>query len=63
MAITKLLQVELNRVIQEELIDTKFADFGEGLVLAILRSKKVEKNISYGNYRRFTSSLLETQAF
>ena len=27
MAITKFSQVELNRVIQEELVDTKFADF------------------------------------
>ena len=32
MAITKFLQSESNRVFQEELIDTEFVDFGEGLV-------------------------------
>ena len=32
MVITKLLQAELNRIVQEVLIDTKFADFGEGSV-------------------------------
>ena len=31
--ITKFLHVELNRVIQEELVDTKFADLEEGLAL------------------------------
>ena len=30
MMITKFLPAELNRVIQEELVDTKFADFEEG---------------------------------
>ena len=36
--ITKLLQAELNRVLQEELIDTKFADFAEGLVLLFYKA-------------------------
>ena len=34
MAITKFLWSDFNRVFQEELIDTKFVDFGEGLVTA-----------------------------
>ena len=34
MVIIKFLQPEFNRVFQEELIDTKFATFGEGLVSA-----------------------------
>ena len=29
--ITKFLRAEVNRVIQEELVDTKFADFEEDL--------------------------------
>ena len=37
MAITKFLWPE---VIQEELIDTKFADFGEGLMTAFSRYNK-----------------------
>ena len=35
MATTKFVQLEFNRVIQEELIDTNFVDFEEGLVLAL----------------------------
>ena len=34
MVITKFLQPEFNRVFQEKLINTKFADFGESLVTA-----------------------------
>ena len=37
MAIISFLWLEFNRVIQEELIDAKFADFGEGLVTAFSR--------------------------
>ena len=33
MTIAKLLQTELNRVIQEDLVVTKFADFEECLLL------------------------------
>ena len=33
LTITKFLWAELNRVIQEELVDTKFDDFEEGLAL------------------------------
>ena len=56
--------MEFNRVNQEELIDTKFANFGAGLVTAFLQSIKTCKNayISYGDNGRFISSVLETQA-
>ena len=37
MMITKFLQLEFNGISQEELIDTKFTDFGEGLVTAFSR--------------------------
>ena len=37
MVITKFLWPEFNRAIQEELIDTKFASFGEGLVTIFSR--------------------------
>ena len=40
MGTTKFIQPELNRAIQEELIDTKFPNFGEGLVLALSRYNK-----------------------
>ena len=40
MVTTKFLQMEFNRVIQEEFIDTKFANFGEGLVATFSRYKK-----------------------
>ena len=32
MAITKLVQAEVDRAVQEELFDIKFIGFGEGLV-------------------------------
>ena len=32
MAITKLVRVEFDRAVQEELFDIKFIGFGEGLV-------------------------------
>ena len=62
MAITKFLQPE---VIQEELIDTKFADFGEGLMTAHSRYNKtcINAHISYETNGRFISLVLETQAF
>ena len=46
MAITKFLWLNFNRVFQEEIIDTKFADFGEGLETAFSRySKRCNKLI------------------
>ena len=39
MAIIEIVRVELNRVINEELIDTQFNYFGEGLVLALFEVK------------------------
>ena len=63
--ITKFIHTELNRVNQEELVDTKFADLEEGLALLFLQSIKGCKNsyISYGDNGRFISLVLETQAF
>ena len=63
MAITKFLQPDFNRVFQEELIDTTFVDFGEGLVTAFPRYSKTCKNtyISYRSNGRFISLVLETQ--
>ena len=40
MVITKFVWSEFNRLIQEELIDTNFVDFGEGLVPALSRYNK-----------------------
>ena len=37
MGIKNFLRQECNRIIQEEFIETKFADYGEGLVTAISR--------------------------
>ena len=56
--------MEFNRVIHE-LIDTKFADFGQSLVIVFLQIMKTYKNvyISYGDNGRSISSVLETQAF
>ena len=64
MAITKFLRLDFNRVFQEELIDTKFVDFGEGLVTAFSRYSKTCKNtyISYGSNARFISLELEIHA-
>ena len=42
MAISKFLQAELNRVIQKELVNTQFVDFG-----AILQSIKVVKTYTF----------------
>ena len=52
------------RVFQEELIDTKFADFSEGLVTAFSRYSITCKNTynSYGSNGKFISLVLETQA-
>ena len=54
MAITNFVRMEFNRVIHEELIDTKFVDFGQGLVTVFLQSIKTCKNayISYGDNGR-----------
>ena len=38
MAIRNFVQTEFNKVIHEKLIDTKFADFGQGLVTVFLQS-------------------------
>ena len=64
MAITNFVWTEFNRVIHEELIDTKFANFGQGLVTVFLQSIKTCKNtyISYGDNGRSISSVLKTQA-
>ena len=65
MVITKFLQLDFNRVFQEELIGTKFMDFGEkGLVTIFSRYSKTCKNtyISYGSNGRFISLVLEIQA-
>ena len=55
MVITKYLWPDYNRVIPEELTDTKFAGFGESLVTALSRYSITCKNtyISYGSNRRF----------
>ena len=37
MTITKFLQLEFNGIYQEEFIDTRFTNFGEGLVTAFSR--------------------------
>ena len=38
MAITKFVQVEYDRAVQEELFDIKFIDFGEGLMTVFLHN-------------------------
>ena len=65
MAITKFVRMEFNRAIQEELFDTKFIDFGEGLVTVFLQNIQTCKNtyVSYGDNKMFISSVLETPAF
>ena len=64
MAIIKFLWLDFIRVIQEEVIYTKFANFSEGLVTAFSRYSKTCKNtyIIYGSSGRFISLVLETQA-
>ena len=64
MVITKFLWLDVNRVFQEELIDTKITEFGECLVTAFLRYSKTCKNayISYGSNGSFISLVVETQA-
>ena len=65
MVITKFPQPGFNRVVQEEPIDTKFANFGEHLVTAFSRFNKTCRNAytSYGSDRRFISLVLEKQSF
>ena len=55
MVITNFLRPEFNRVFQEELIYTKFANFGEGLVTTFSRYSKTCKNtfISYESNEGF----------
>ena len=43
MVTTKFLQMDFNGVIQEERIDTMFADFDEGLVTAFSKYNKTCK--------------------
>ena len=43
MTITKFIQTECNRVLQEEFIDTKLVDFDGGLVTAFSRYKECVK--------------------
>ena len=47
MMITKFVRTECNRALQEELIDTKFADFDGGLVTAFSRYKEYVKCIHF----------------
>ena len=58
MVITNFLQLDFNRVFQEELIDSKFVNFGESLVIAFSRYSKACKNtyISYRSNGRFIFS-------
>ena len=67
MAIRNFVRTEFNRVIHEELIDTKFADFGQGLVTVFLQSIKLIKMYTFPmeimeDLGRSISSVLETQA-
>ena len=64
MAITNFVRTEFNRVIHEELIDTKFADFGQGLVTVFLQSIKTHTFPMeiMEDLGRSISSVLETQA-
>ena len=67
MAITNFVRTEFNRVIHEELIDTNFADFGQGLVTVVLQSIKLVKTHTFPmeimeDLGRSISSVLETQA-
>ena len=45
MAITKLIQMALDRAVHKELIDTKFVYFFEGLAVVLWSSIKVCTNI------------------
>ena len=58
MVIKNFLRPEFNRVFQEELIYTKFANFGEGLVTTFSRYSKTCKNtfISYESNEGFITS-------
>ena len=47
MTITKLVRTECNRVLQDELIDAKFADFDGGLVTAFSRYKECVKTHTF----------------
>ena len=60
--ITKFVRTECNRVLQEELIDTKFADFDGGLVTAFSRYRECVKMHTFP-MGRFISLVLETQVF
>ena len=65
MAITKFVQTEFDRAVQEELFDIKFIGFGEGLVTVILQNTEACKNAykSNGNNRIFISSVLVVPGF
>ena len=66
MAITKLVQAEVDRAVQEELFDIKFIGFGEGLVTVFfLQNTETCKNAykSNGNNRMFISSVLVVPGF
>ena len=58
MMITIFVRLEFNRIMQKELIDTNFVNFGGGLVFAILRYNKTCNNayISCGNNGSFIFS-------
>ena len=65
MAITKFVQVEFDRAVQEELFDVKFIGFGEDLVTVFLQNTETCKNAykSNGNNRMFISSVLAVPGF
>ena len=60
MVITKSVQAEFDRAVQEELFDIKFIGFGEGLVAVFLQNTETCKNAykSNGNNRKLISSVL-----
>ena len=65
MVITKFVQAEFDRAVQEELFDIKFIDFGEGLVTVFLQNTETCKNAykSNGNNRTLISSVLVVPGF
>ena len=47
MVITIFVRLEFDRIMQKELIDTNFVNFGEGLVFVILRYIKTCKKHTF----------------
>ena len=65
MVITKFVQAEFDRAVQEELFNIKFIGFGEGLVTVFLQNTETCKNAykSNGNNRTLISSVLVVPGF